>query len=233
MQTFVTMSVIFFGGNCWNSLSFSPLNFSARLSKFIQVARKKKKEAITWGSIFTVIGTVVGGVLGGLIGGLVLADATQAAGANVDAARNIEANTMFQVPILYEKKALSQAHFYKQKQHVAEVENDLRSLEEQVHETKQSQKAMRELMTCVKNDLFFVAQLQGKGEVLRKTTIGNIFLVPIISVLLDLVSHIQTYDNPMLDWNRVKEDLDGLKNSGDSLSIEVDPDSVMDLSDFL
>jgi len=199
----------------------------------VRVARKKKKEAITWGSIFTVIGTVVGGVLGGLIGGLVLADATQAAGANVDAARNIEANTMFQVPILYEKKALSQAHFYKQKQHVAEVENDLRSLEEQVHETKQSQKAMRELMTCVKNDLFFVAQLQGKGEVLRKTTIGNIFLVPIISVLRDLVSHIQTYDNPMLDWNRVKEDLDGLKNSGDSLSIEVDPDSVMDLSDFL
>ena len=66
---------------------------------------------------------------------------------------------------------------------------------------------------------------------MKSLTIGNTLLSPVINVLLDFVLYIQTHDN-QTDWSRMKEELVEFKSSSNSLSIEVNHQFVMDLSDF-
>ena len=62
---------------------------------------------------------------------------------------------------------------------------------------------MQELMKQVKDGIFFLTNLEGKGVVMKNMTIGNTLQLPVINVLLDFVSYIQAHDNP-LDWSSMR-----------------------------
>ena len=52
-----------------------------------------------------------------------------------------------------------------------------------------------------------------------------------MNVMFDFVSNIQTRVNH-LDWSSMNKELDAIRSSSDSLSIEVNHQFVMDLLDF-
>ena len=149
----------------------------------------------------------------------------------METATNLESNSKARVSILNEKSALFEDYLEEQKNQVVAVEGDIRALGKLVSETKKEQKTMQELMKRVKGNLVFLSKLDGKGSVMKNMTIGNTLLLPIINVMLDFVSYIQTHDS-RLDWSSMRSELDAFKSSTDFLSIEVKHRFVMDLSDF-
>ena len=187
------------------------------------MAQQKRNENLGVGIALT--------VLVPFLGAPILATTLAAADANLETATNWEANAKARVPILNEKSALVEAYLEKQKKHVIAVEGDIRALGKLVSETKKEQKKMQELMKRVKDNLVFLSKLGGKGEVMKNMTIGNTLLLPVINVMLDFVSYIQTHDS-RLDWSSMRSELDAFKSSTDFLSIEVKHQFVMDLSDF-
>ena len=197
----------------------------------MQAAQQKRDAALGVGITLTVLTFGIGVAVSGAVSGAVLAASLAAADANLETATNLESNSKARVSILNEKSALFEDYLEEQKNQVIAVEGDIRALGKLVSETKKEQKTMQELMKRVKGNLVFLSMLDGKGSVMKNMTIGNTLLLPIINVMLDFVSYIQTHDS-RLDWSSMRSELDAFKSSTDFLSVEVKHQFVMDLSDF-